>query len=164
MCAKARVGGGGRWGGGGVAGWDGGGLVHQTEHWDLWGDTMPSEGGTGTCGGIFQHALLHEWAAIRGTFLYITRKAPCQSSLLALERFSTAWISTYGASKEMYRNKGTVDGFYGIMFSCMVNSDAAFSTFASFTRDLLSPCTGVSVDWMHTSGNWPNTQPNPRLV
>lgn len=65
-------------------------LVHQIERRGWWGDTLPGDGGPGARGGlsIFQHAPLHEWAAIRGTFLYITRKAPMSIiSPLALEWF-----------------------------------------------------------------------------
>lgn len=66
------------------------------------GGMLPSDGGPGAHGGlgIFQHAPLHDWTAIRSTFLYISRKAPMSIiSLLASEWFSPAWISTQGPRK-----------------------------------------------------------------
>lgn len=62
------------------------GLVHQTEHWGFVGrwrvfggrHTGRRRGNRGTCGGlgIFRHALPHQRATIRATFLYITSNAP----------------------------------------------------------------------------------------
>lgn len=135
-----------------MGGWNGmGGLVHQTEHWDLWGDTLPSMRGTGTCGGIFQHALLHEWAAIRGTFLYITRKAPCQSfpcwhwKKVFHGLNLNIWCQRRDVQEQ--RNCGGLLWYYVFMYGQFRRS------FVSFTAMYWGQC------WLDAH----NMQPNPHL-